>query len=313
MKSNGMRALVVGTATGLALTFWTVADMWIDESFFETDQVPFVVRGLVNGAVAGGLILALGGSRLRSTKLAWGLAAAAVVASALFVKLSFFAPGVVLGAAVGLWGAELLSDKAAMSSRLGVGLSLGLVPFVAAGASAIGAQSFTYADVAVRALLLTTVSIAALGMALKSAPPPIAAEPRPMRRAQAPRAAQPLPQGWLWGKLHDRTTGVKALGYLYVDPTAGASFHVLGALDALPSADALERQNYRGDRTIRLGAYETLYVNDALPPELVAFQNQSFEEGGVFGTVVLALSTREKQSLRLPEAPPWAAIYAQAA
>ena len=97
----------------------------------------------------------------------------------------------------------------------------------------------------------------------------------------------------------------RAFGFLYVDPTGGPSFHVVADLAAPLDPAAMRAAGYRGSRTVRLGAYETLH----LAPGVEDFQRQAFEQGGATGTAVLALTPAEIASMGLPPMPPWAHTY----
>jgi hypothetical protein len=89
---------------------------------------------------------------------------------------------------------------------------------------------------------------------------------------------------------------------------AGFSFHVLSDLAAAPHPARLRAAGYRGPGTLRLGRFETLHLTDS-PPDAVQFQKEKFEQGGVFGTVVMALTPQEQNGLGLPSAPPWVSSY----
>ena len=121
----------------------------------------------------------------------------------------------------------------------------------------------------------------------------------------APPANVPVPRGWMWGYLHSRALGHRAFGFLYVDPVGGPSFHVIADLSAPLDWAALRAAGYRGSRTARLGAYETLYLH----PGTESVQWQEFEKGGVQGTVVLALPESQLGPMGLPPMPPWAYDY----
>jgi hypothetical protein len=132
----------------------------------------------------------------------------------------------------------------------------------------------------------------------------------PMAGAGPAPANVPVPPGWMWGYLNLRAAGQRAFGFLYVDPMGGPSFHVVADLvvaDLAAPLDmaAIRAAGYRGSRTVRLGAYETLY----LAPGAEDFQRQLFEQGGATGTAVLALSPAQIASMALPPMPPWAYTY----
>lgn len=130
-----------------------------------------------------------------------------------------------------------------------------------------------------------------------------------MLRARAGEGgAVELPSEWTWGWLNDKKSGTRALGYLYRDPAAGFSFHVLSDLAAAPSPAGLRAAGYRGPGTLRLGRFETVHLDDCAP-EAVQIAKRRFEQGGMFGTVVMALTPHEMQGLGLPDAPPWASAY----
>jgi hypothetical protein len=179
----------------------------------------------------------------------------------------------------------------------------------------LGALAGDGSAVAGRALIFTLIALVIMNIVLKVALKRQArtgAPETPHQYGVVVQGPWTAPQGWMWAKLHDKNLGIYALGYRYVDQVGGVSFHVVADLRSQPTAESLRRAGYRGDRTVRLGQHETLYV-DGLPPELVAFQQGSFEQGGLTGAVVMALTAGERSWFGLPDAPPWAQTYARAA
>ncbi len=315
----GTKALVAGATAGLLLSFDSLADLVAVRAI---DDIGLSLRA---ASAAGGLLagaVAIGLSRLNvalapSQKNAWIAAGAALVLSLSGLPAVGLILPIVVGYGLGIYCATLLPENAGMGRRLGVAFgTLGAV-FVSAGVGGLvmGAVAGDPIAVAGRALMFTLVSLVIMNIVLKVAL-------KHQAHAGAPQTAHhhgvvvqgpwTAPHGWMWAKLNDRKLGIYALGYRYIDPVGGPSFHVVADLRSQPSAESLRRAGYRGDRTVRLGEHETLYV-DGIPPELVAFHQGSFEEGGVTGAVVMALTKGERSWLGLPDAPPWAQTFARAA
>lgn len=314
----GTKALVAGTTAGLLLSLDSFADrvaVSIDDIGISL-RVAAAASGLLAGAVA------LGMSRLNialapSQKNAWIIAGGALVLSLSGLPAVGLMLPVIVGYGLGIYCATLVPEDAKMGRRLGVAFgSLGAV-FASAGVGGLlmGAIAGDARDVAGRALIFSLPMLVVMNIVLKVALKRQARADMPQTAHQHGVVVQgpwTAPQGWMWAKLHDKNLGIYALGYRYVDQVGGVSFHVMADLRSQPNAESLRRAGYRGDRTVRLGQHETLYV-DGLPQELVAFQQGSFEQGGLSGAVVMALTAGERSWYGLPDAPPWAQVYARAA
>jgi len=58
-----------------------------------------------------------------------------------------------------------------------------------------------------------------------------------------------------------------------------------------------------------LGRVNVVRASHHASPDAIQFHRKKFEQGGVFGTVVMAPTPQELNGLGLPSAPPWASSY----
>lgn len=237
-----------------------------------------------------------------------GAAVVVLLVGNFFGGLAHVAEAVAVGVAMGLAAARLLPYEAGLKVRLGAGLGstvtfLGLALVLGSLLTVVTHDRFIVEG----SLVLGIAALLGMQTTLSAMLKWSRAEARAAAATGA--VAMQAPRGWFWGKLNHRALGRQVLGYRYIDPTAGASFHIVGELAALPAAEALRRAGYRGRETVRLGGHTTMYPRDGASAEEARFLQQEFDEGGPSGTVVLALSTDEKRALGLPDAPPWISTY----
>ena len=126
----------------------------------------------------------------------------------------------------------------------------------------------------------------------------------------ASRAA--VPEEWGWYRMHVRGSR-KALGYYYVDRTAGPSFKIVVELDSQPTADEIRKQaaaaQYRGSSTFRLPGFETVNT-EGLPEDFAALMRKKYEEcEGPGDAILLKLTQAERAEYGLPETPEWVGVY----
>lgn len=325
MGAKATKAGLIGAAAAAALIAWAIVIGVLDAIWFAIDDISasIYLHGLFCGLGGAGAIFALSYAPFRhkpSTRVALMIGGGIVVVGTfMFSALAFFSVSVVVGAALAIAMAEMLPHDAPMGDRLAVSLGsmfsmLGVALVVPVVVSSL---PFDFArDLLAKSLVQTIVALVATHLVLWVVLNAVAGEARirapsvrpPHVATSWPPVAVAPPPGWFWGKLHVRASGTQALGYRYTDPTGGASFHVVADLASLPPAHVLAERGYRGDTTFRLGGHETLYV-EGLPADVVGFQQAEFEKGGAAGTVVMALTTAEKQALGLPDAPPWIGHY----
>jgi hypothetical protein len=289
-------AIVTGAAGALTIVALTYFRDWL-----------YGFHGLL--AAAGFAALAYSPLVGRQTELRRFLLALAVVvliAGNFFGGIAWMAQSVIVGVAMALAVARLLPYEAGMAVRLAASLGSTVSFLVLSVGVAVGVSRVARDGSVVQgSLVLAIVALLGMQVTLWAALRKIRAE----ARARSATPAIQTPQGWFWGKLNHRALGKQALGYRYVDPTRGASFHVVGELDALPSAEALRRAGYRGSETVRLGGHVTMYPQTGASAEDASFLQRQFAEGGPVGVVVLALSADERRALGLPDAPPWISSY----
>jgi hypothetical protein len=306
---------------------WTVGIRLLDSIWFSIEDVgaSIYLHGLFCGLGGAGALVAFSYAPFKhkpSTRVALMAGGGLVVVGTfMFSMLAYFSVAVVVGAVVAIVMAEMLPENAPVSDRLVVSLgAMASMLFVALALPVIlGFLPLDFArDLVGMSLVQTIVALVSTRLVLwgvlranANADPARtrAASVKPPQNVHAwPAAPVAPPPGWFWGKIHDRASGTKALGYRYTDPVGGTSFHIVADLAAIPPAHVLHEAGYRGQGTFRLGAHETMYI-EGLPADVVAFQHAAFDEGGAAGTVIMALTTAEKQALGLPEAPPWIGHY----
>ena len=122
------------------------------------------------------------------------------------------------------------------------------------------------------------------------------------------------PSSWYWGRLHDvQPPAQKAIGYYYIDKSAGRSFHVVVDVTSGENAADIKRtaaeRNYRGEMTIRLGAHEEVFI-DSLSPDDAAYLREEFDSpDGPTKQRVMRLTEAERTAYGLPTAPDWVRYY----
>jgi hypothetical protein len=308
MATNALRAAALGAGIAVltfAISFvralFTRAALSIEEA-----ELSSTVAGLTDGTIGALALLALTHSPAwppaRNRFYPWLAAAAIVVASGfLFHAISLAVCAFVVGWLLADGMRELLPAESKLGSRAAIVCTaisfVGGAPLLALAVDRLGFAGESggmLGGTALTTLLALVVTAPVLRGMLRA-------------RASALRTLE-LPSDWTWGWLNDRNSGTRALGYLYRDPSAGFSFHVLSDLAAAPSPAGLRAAGYRGPGTLRLGRFETLHLDDCAP-DATQSAKRRFEQGGMFGTVVMALTPHEQQGLGLPAAPPWVSAY----
>lgn len=270
------------------------------------DAPSVTVVGLIDGAIGALAVLALTHApawRSSRSRLYPWLAAVAVVAGSGFLlrAVATGACAFVVGWLLADGMRDLLPPATMPASRAMVAVTVLVVVMVGAPCLALATDRLGFASTS-GGMLGETAVVTMLSLMVTA---PVL---RTMLRADASGREPVVPSEWTWGWLNDRRSNTRALGYLYRDPSAGFSFHVLSDLAAAPNPAGLRAAGYRGIRTLRLGQFETVRVEHCAP-EVAQSAKRRFEQGGMFGTVVMALTPREQQGLGLPAAPPWATAY----